>query len=37
MPLKKRRLMQVKVQNDWAEKTNEDPWVGKTNETVRGA
>lgn len=24
-----RRLMQVKVQNDWAEKTNKDPWMGR--------
>lgn len=23
--VEKRRLMQVKVENDWAEKTNEDP------------
>lgn len=34
MPLKKYRLMQVKVQNDWAEKTNKDPWMGKTNEML---
>lgn len=24
-----RRLMQVKVQNDWAEKTNKNPWMGR--------
>lgn len=24
-----RRLMQEKVQNDWAEKTNKDPWMGR--------
>lgn len=26
--------MQVKVHNDWAEKTNKDPWIGKTNEML---
>lgn len=34
MPLNKHHLMQVKVQNDWAQKTNKDPWMGKTNEML---